>query len=363
MKTLEVLERVLAGKRMSESSRANFRAVFGSLAKMYEEFPTRGAEVNEWLVSLDAYSDRTVRMWFGLLKSACNYMEGNFELVNPCKAVDSPKVKKQRRRYHKAEDIMKIIGACKTAYDTALIMALVDSSCRVGGLAGLTGGAVGDGFIDVIEKTGARRYRLEGRLCEVLRNMAGSPDNSVFGLSASAISMRVIRISRRAGLTGDKLGSHTLRHSSATLVAEATKNVLAVKALLQHDSIQTSNLYIHDVEEEVLKGAVSPMKLIEEKLRESGKFGGRKQLPLEASSGRGEAEVVDVIEDEAFNTMVGDMFPGIKQGVSVHTTLKALDLELIRRGFIELARVEPFSADIGNARLLMKRMLRKVKGA
>ena len=58
MKTIEGLNEVLAGKRMAERSKSNFRYAFGSLAKMYEELPSRPVEINRWLVSLDGYADR-----------------------------------------------------------------------------------------------------------------------------------------------------------------------------------------------------------------------------------------------------------------------------------------------------------------
>ena len=52
MKTLDVPKEVLAGKRMSESSRRNYKAVFSSLNKFSEDFPVKSVEVNKWLVSL-----------------------------------------------------------------------------------------------------------------------------------------------------------------------------------------------------------------------------------------------------------------------------------------------------------------------
>lgn len=356
MKTMEVLEAVLAGKRMSDSGRRNYEAVFRSLNKVCEEFPSRSVEVNRWLVSLDGYSEQTVRLWFMILKTACEYMEGNYDLPNPCKAVDTPKVKKRRRRYFRAEEIARIIQACRGELEFALIMTLVDSSCRIGGLRKLRGSDVGDGHIDVKEKTGDRRYRLDERLCEVLRNMAGGGDNLVFGLSAKALSMRVIRICRRAGLKGEKLGPHTLRHSSATLIAGETKNALAVKALLQHDNIQTSMLYVHDIEEEYQKN-ISPLQLVADKVRESGLFK-QTQLPEKASGGGGE---VAVVGDDGFDELVSGMFPEIAEGIAVRSILRTEDLILIRKGFMELAANGRYSRDVGMARDLMKRMLRKVK--
>jgi len=41
--------------------------------------------------------------------------------------------------------------------------------------------------------------------------------------------------------------------------------------------------------------------------------------------------------------------------------LKTEDLVLIRKGFIEMASNKRYSGDVGRARELMKRMLRKVK--
>ena len=354
MKTIEGLNEVLSGKRMAERSKSNFRAAFGSLAKMYEELPSRPVEISRWLVSLEGYSDQTVRLWFTCLRSGFEYLEANYELPNPFKGLEGPKVQKKRRRYFTAEEIVRILQACKNEYEVALIMTLVDSSCRVGGLPNLKGSDVGDGWFNLKEKTGERRYRLDIRICEVLKRLAGSDDGLVFGLSSSGLSMRVIRICRRAGLKGEKLGAHTLRHSSASLVASETKNVMAVKALLQHDNIQTSMIYIHDVEEELLK-SISPLQIVADRVKDSSMYA-QKQLPVKGTPDDGGGEVVDVVDDFAV-----EMFPEIGEGVEVRPLLKKDDLMLIRKGFIEMAMSGRYSMDVGKARELLKRMLRRVK--
>jgi integrase len=355
MKTLDVLKEVLAGKRMSESSKRNHEAVFSSLNKFSEEFPVKSVEVNKWLVSLKGYSDQTVRLWFTILRNASEYMEANYELPNPCKGVDTPSVKKRKRRYFKAQEIVRILQACRGEFEYALIMTLVDSGCRIGGLSKLRDGDVGDSWLNVREKTGERRYRLDARLCEVLRRLAGGDNNLVFGLSDKALSMRVIRICRRAGLKGEKLGPHTLRHSSASLVAEDTKNAMAVKAFLQHDNIQTSMIYIHDVEEEMQKG-ISPLKLVADRITDGDMFR-QKQLPMNGSEDGGDVEVVD---GDGVDDLIVEMFPEINEGVAIRPLLKTEDLMLIRKGFMEMAIREKYSRDVGRARELMKRMLRRV---
>jgi len=356
MKTLEALNEVLAGKRMSDRSKSNFKAAFISLAKMYEELPSRSVEINKWLVSLTGYADQTVRLWFTCLRSGFDYLEANYEVSNPFKALDAPKVQKKRRRYFKADEIVRILQACKSDYDVALIMTLVDSACRVGGLPKLKGVDVGEGFINVKEKTGERRYRLDIRICEVLKRLAGSDDGLVFGLSSSGLSMRVMRICRRAGLKGEKLGAHTLRHSSASLVASETKNVLAVKALLQHDNIQTSMIYIHDVEEDIQK-SISPLQLVADRVKDSGLYA-QKQLPMTGTPDNGG---VAVVEDNGIDSLIEEMFPEVGDGVEIRPLLRTADLALIRKGFLEMAARGRYSADVGKARELMKRMLRRVR--
>jgi site-specific recombinase XerC len=354
VKTIEGLDAVLGGKRMSERSKSNFKSAFGSLAKVHEELPTKPVEINRWLVSLKGYADQTVRLWFTCLRSGFSYLEVNYELPNPLKGMDAPKVQKKRRRYLRADEIVKVIRACKGDYEGALVMTLVDSGCRVGGLPKLKGSDVGNGWLNLTEKTGERRYRLDSRICELLKRLAGSDSGLVFGTSSSALSMRVIRICRRAGLKGAKLGAHTLRHSSASLVASDTKNVLAVKALLQHDNIQTSMVYIHDVEEELLKG-ISPLQLVADRVKDSGYE--QKQLPMEGS-----ADNVEVVsEDDGVLKMVSGEYVEIGDGVSVRPLLKTEDLRLLREIMIGYAMNNIGDAVSQRGSELLRRMVRKVK--
>ena len=281
-------------------------------------------------------------------------MEANHELPNPCKGINAPKVKKRRRRYFKAEEIVKILQACNGEMEYALIMTLVDSGCRIGGLSKLKGKDVGDSWLNVEDKTGERKYRLDARLCEVLKRLASDDDNLVFGLSDKALSMRVIRICRRAGLKGEKLGPHTIRHSSASLVAADTRNAMAVKVFLQHDNIQTSMIYIHDVEEEIQKG-VSPLQLVADRITDSKMFT-QKKLTIQGS---GIDDDVEVVEDDGVDDLIVEMFPDINEGISVRPLLKTSDLQLIRKGFMEMTIGGRYSADVGKARELMKRMMRK----
>lgn len=387
MKTLEVLELVLKGKRIKFDTERHYRDALGSLAEFSAEWPVSGVVINEWTASLDGYADSTIKNWYSFVNSAGKYVErvsgrnpdGSFRVRNPCEDATKPTVARKRRRYFTAEEMMRIIDTCVEADDRLLVRTLVDSTCRIGeiganrqGEGGLFSKDVGDAWINVMGKTGERRYRLEPSLCQEMKRLAGGDDKPVFRdkdgkvASVNALAYRVRRVIVRAGITGSKLGPHTLRHSSASLVAEVTGQALAVKALLQHDDISTSMEYIHDVED-VIQQRISPLRLVGEKVFGEGKGGialATKQLTMGSESGKeAVVEVVDaeyeVAEGEV--DLFNELFPEIVDGVEVRSVFKTEDLRLLRRVFIGYAKGNEHNGDVARSRELMKRMLRKVK--
>ncbi len=373
MKTLEVLEKVLRGKRVKPNTERHYRDALGSLARYDEDWPVGGVVINEWLGSLEGYADATVRNWFNFVNSAGKYMKKAYKVDNPCESADRPKVSKKRRRYFTAVEVVRIIKACRFEQDKVLILTLIDSTCRIGELAGLEGKNVGDSWIEVKGKSGERRYRCDGAICAKLREL-GADGQPIFtnrlGGHADVVSLkhRVRRVIKEAGITGSKLGPHTLRHSGASLVAQETGSALAVKALLQHDKIDTSMEYIHDAED-VIQQRISPLRLVGEKVFGEGGKGlvEAKQLTMgsegevvegEASTllGPVEAEVIDEVVD-----FLDEQFPEIDDGIKVRPLLKTEDLRLIRRLFMVAIRSNGAGSDEMRARELMRRMLKKVK--
>ena len=337
-----------------------------------QEWPDSGGVINEWLASLSKYADTTVKMWFEQVNAAGRYVKKVYKIGNPCEDAERPKVSKRRRRYFSSEEMVTIIKACINEYELLLIMTLIDSACRVGELVTLTGGRVGDGFIDVIGKTGQRRYRLKDKICEKLRLLAGGDDRPVFCRkdgkfypSGNGLAHRVRYIVERAGIKGNKTGVHTLRHSSASLVAQETGQALIVKALLQHDDIATSMKYIHDVDDMVIKDdKYSPLRMLGERYAEA-KYGSE-EAHVQIAMGDGEMNEstalvpvgrVGMVEIEGAS-LVGDLFPDVKDGVAVRTVLRTEDLRLICKAFMFYARYNDGN-DVTRARELMRRMLRK----
>jgi len=365
VKTLEVLEKVLKGKRVRPDTVRHYRDALGSLAKYSEDWPVSGLVINEWLGSLKGYSDMTVRNWFNFVNSAGKYMKKAYKVDNPCESADRPKVTKKRRRYFTASEVVRIIKACRFEQDKVLVLVLIDSTCRIGELAGLEAKNVGDSWIDVAGKTGERRYRCDSAICAKLREL-GASGQPIFknrsGGHADVVSLkhRVRRVIREAGITGSKLGPHTLRHSGASLVAQETGSALAVKALLQHDKIDTSMEYIHDAED-VIQQRISPLRLVGEKVFGEGDIGiEREQLQLTGGEAGGVATELVPVSDVVVD-LLDEQFREIGDDVVVHSRLKADDLRLIRRTFMSHIRSGLAVSDEVRCRELFKRMLRKVK--
>ena len=380
MKTLEVMEKVLKGKRLKPVTRRHYREALGSLSRYESEWPVRGVVINEWLVSLgDKYSDATIKMWFDFVNAAGKYVQKVCKVENPCEGAVRPKVSKKRRRYFTAYEIVSIIKACETEFEKVLIFTFIDSTCRVGeiganrkGEGGLLGKNVGEACINVKGKTGERRYRLDGVVCDRMREMAGGDDEPIFrgkdgkAASVGALQHRIRRVIRRAGITGNKLGPHTLRHSSASLVAKETGSALAVKALLQHDNIDTSMGYIHDAED-VIQQRISPLRLVAEQVFREGGLGVGEMTKQLTMGGEivdvevGEFEKVESKVSEGVLDLLDEQFREIRDDMVVHSRLKADDLRLIRKAFMGYIRSGDVGSDEASLRYLFRRMLRKVK--
>jgi integrase len=354
VKTLEVLDKVLKGRRLSQRSRENYELVFASLSAYSEEWPDSVGVAQEWLGSLRGFADTTVALWHSLARSAGRYMQRVWKLDNPFELVERPRVLKKKRRYLKAEEVMSVIRACRSDYERLLVMTLVDSTCRIGDLAGLRKDRIGDGYFVAQGKTGERKYRLDGWLCDKLRGLRLDGDLVFGGVSASGLSMRVMRVMRRAGLKGQKLGPHTLRHSGASLIAKETGSVLAVKAILQHDSINTSMVYIHDTEEDALK-RISPLELV-------GRYGGGgvKQLTM-GRPGENAVDAEGAVMPPEVNAWDGEL-PEVGDGVAVRPLLKTEDLRDIREAFRHYIMSDSVGGGQMRCRELFVRMLRRVKG-
>jgi integrase len=346
--------------RLAKKTVENYEWMFGKVEAFQEYWFRSPGEVNEFIASLGGLGDESVLAIFKSLRAVGRYTKMTYGWIDPTERADRPVVSKKKRRYLTAEELKAVAGACREGWEKALVMVLLDSSARIGEVAGLRVDDLEDGSFNVKGKTGARRYRCDARIVALMRECA--VDGVVFPMMDA--SRRVIRparpcrgeilgdrvnvIMKRAGLKGDKLGPHTLRHTAASIVAKKTMSGLAVKALLQHDDIATSMLYIHDAEEKIQQ-EVSPLEL--SGLRVVGED---RQMPM------GEVNVLPAPADIDREILVQELFPVINDGIKVRPALSSDDLRLIRDGMIKLMVARDESGSGSSCVQLMRRVLRRV---
>jgi integrase/recombinase XerD len=353
----ELRERIWAERgNLAASTLKNYRWFFEKLESYSEYWPSVPSEVNGFISSLDGLNDSSVRQLYKTFRAFGRYTKRTYGWADPTENAECPRVKRKNRRYFSSAELTAVIGACRNVREKALILALLDSSARIGELASLRVAGLRDGFIMVSGKTGERHYRCDAGVVAMLREIA--IDGVVFPknnssrqviypvLPASGVNLgdRVKWIFKRAGLTGSKLGPHTLRHTAASLVAKETGSALAVKALLQHDNIATSMLYIHDVEDSIQQ-VTSPMSL-------AGVASG-----LDFSPGRALVPALPMVSD---GIDVSSLLPSIPDGLWIRPGLTSEDLRLIRDGFIELMHVRGEFGVGARSVQLLKRILCRV---
>jgi integrase/recombinase XerC len=195
--------------------------------------------------------------------------------TNPARTVRAPKLEKRLPGHLTATDVSTVFdfaeaGAVENSLSgtrTLVIMELLyGSGLRLSELHGVDRDAidrtsrqmrvVGKGskerIVPVTEAALRAISRYEGRRSEVARDHAALLVNARGGrLSRRSIQAAVRAcLEQAAGARG--LSTHALRHSFATHLMEAGADLLAVKELLGHVSLSTTQIYTHTSKERLL---------------------------------------------------------------------------------------------------------------
>ena len=381
MKTSVLWQKYQNSKRLANTTFARYQIVVNRLNEISDEFPLSGIEVNEFIKYLESkyhLNDESLKTAYQVINALGNFQERYYDIKNPCKKAEKIHRKKKSRRYFSPQEIGQIIARCYTDYDRALILTLIDSACRIGELIQLKGSDVLENQIKVVGKTGERTYRLDPRLCIILKDLAGSnesyvfkhivrngkrnePDNNtIFSDEPStraSLTQRVRNLMIEAGITGKKIGAHTLRHTSASIVGIESGSALIVQSLLQHDDIKTSQIYMHDVQDK-LALKYSPLQLLSDKLN-AGTDPNIKQHPLMIPEHPQSASTEPVTDaKDNIDVLIESSFQEVPPHISIRPKLDSDDLNLIRRAFIAVSQNGALT-DGNSARKLFRRILRR----
>jgi len=155
------------------------------------------------------------------------------------------------------DEVARLLDAAKPPRDRVLLQVAYGCGLRLNELLHLRVGDIDSArmVVHVRQGKGAkdRLVPLSVRLLQHLRSywLACRPSTWLFPgqqaegtMTASNIQRRFGRLVRQVGLT-KHCSMHTLRHCYATHLLEAGVDVLTLKALLGHSSLQTTARYLH----------------------------------------------------------------------------------------------------------------------
>ena len=202
---------------------------------------------------------RAIRAFFNFL-----VRDGLLE-ESPMKNVPIPKVPRQFPRVLAPEQVVALLRACDRSSWTgvrnrAIVLSFVDTGLRLGELIGLD---VGD--VDLVghrirvrhAKGGKERFVYFGsttaRALRKWTKVRGyAPAHAPFFVTRDGARLtrrnvqRILeRLAKKAGLDGVKVSPHRLRHTAATLFISSGGPLPALKELLGHSSLRSTEIYLH----------------------------------------------------------------------------------------------------------------------
>ncbi|MDR2691947.1 MAG: tyrosine recombinase XerC [Dysgonamonadaceae bacterium] len=234
--------------------------------------------VRRWIVSLmdENYSPLSVNRKLSSLKSFFRYLcKKKYIETNPLGNIRGPKTKKPLPHFVKDSDMENLFSAWNDENtfegerDKAILDVFYTTGIRCAELAGLKDGDV-DFQTKMIKVTGKRNKQrlipfsdtLKGVLqsyINIRRETIESPANNAFFVrkNGKALSNSIIygivnkRLSEIPHLS--KKSPHVLRHTFATSMLNNGADLTAVKELLGHASLSSTEVYTHTTFEELKK--------------------------------------------------------------------------------------------------------------
>ena len=207
------------------------------------------------------------------IRSFYNYLTNKAHLldVNPCKDLDSPKIKKTLPKYLTLDESVQLLQSVdgqNRERDYCILTIFLNCGLRISELCGLDLQDIQDDALRVLGKGNKVRIVYLNDACKdalndylaVRRPITGRDHNSLFlstrneRISRSSVHALVKKHLSAAGLDASEYSSHKLRHTAATLMLQNGVDVKAVQEVLGHEHLNTTEIYTH-IDNDALRGA------------------------------------------------------------------------------------------------------------
>lgn len=195
---------------------------------------------------------------------------------NPLQELDSPKIKKTLPKYLTLDESIALLNAVDGKFkerDYCIITLFLNCGMRLSELVSLNLSDIRSNNTIVVTGKGNKErtiYLNDACIDAINAYLPYRPVDGVKDKNALFISRQKGRISNKtvqyivknalekAGLGDRHLSTHKLRHTAATLMYQhGNVDVLAIKEILGHESLSTTQIYTHIMDEQLKNAAAS----------------------------------------------------------------------------------------------------------
>jgi site-specific recombinase XerD len=222
-----------------------YRSILHRFAVHVPEVPSLTDAVERFLAAVPG-CDRTRYDYWKVACIFCRWCTKRYGVANPMGDIPAPKVRKKLPRTLSVQQLGCLFLVARGKRDRALLTLLVDTGIRVGEALNLAREDIGDETIYVDGKTGPREVPISaGTRAFLLELVSQGPLFWGYkGRMTRSGAYSVIReIFKGAGITGRKLGPHTLRHTFGRQYIVNGGDLVSLQRILGHTDIQTTRIY------------------------------------------------------------------------------------------------------------------------
>ena len=221
------------------------------------------------------------------IRSFYNYLVNKAHLLdtNPCKDLDSPKIKKSLPKYLTLDESVQLLQSVdgqNRERDYCILTIFLNCGLRISELCGLDLQDIQDDALRVLGKGNKVRIVYLNDACKdalkrylaVRRPISGRDRNALFlssrseRISRSSVHALVKKHLSAAGLDASEYSSHKLRHTAATLMLQNGVDVKAVQEVLGHEHLNTTEIYTH-IDNDALRVAAKANPLSHVKMKKN----------------------------------------------------------------------------------------------
>ena len=256
--TREVVDGYLERCRLRALAKAtidNYRYVLDLLAEASPTLPATEDDIYEVMGDPDYVKNGTRRQRYGALSAFANSdIYKALKLSNPLDGVPRPPKKATPKRTFDDKEVGALLAEA-TPQEAAFVRLGMNCGPRVGEVASITVAAIQDAAVLVEGKSGLRSIPVDPDIAQELRGLANDRNEIWYDdkgrLTDKQLARRFRAHAKRAGITGEQIGPHTLRRSFATRWALAGWSMPLLQEILGHAELSTTMDYVGVIPEHV----------------------------------------------------------------------------------------------------------------